>query len=125
VLFRSAVAELHEQPPLEDEEEFVLGLMVMPDELALDLCDPDVRVVHAREQPGRPVVLDLRELGGDVASSPRFLSVTCVDHEVDVVAHRRMLNTRVATSVPGPGRRALARSSTLRRGLAGTRVAPL
>src|SRR5690606_10498849 len=57
--------------------------------------------------------------------SPRFLSVACVEHEVDVVAHRRMLNTRVATSVPGPGRRALARSSTLRRGLAGTRVAPL
>ena len=43
---QDAVAELHVEPPVHHEEKLVLGVVSMPDELALELDELDVLAVQ-------------------------------------------------------------------------------
>jgi hypothetical protein len=57
-----AIAELDGQAPLEDEEELVGLVVLVPDELSLDLDDLDVVVVQLADDLGAPVLGEQREL---------------------------------------------------------------
>src|SRR5262245_3818600 len=57
-----AVAELDFELALEHEEEVVGVRMAMPDELALDLDDLDLVVVHRRDDARREAVVEERQL---------------------------------------------------------------
>ncbi len=52
-----AVAQLDEQSPLDDEEQLILVFVPMPDELAFELDQLDIRVVQLARDLGTPVVL--------------------------------------------------------------------
>ena len=57
-----AGAQAHAHPSLDDQEELVLVLVVMPDEVALELDDLDLVVVQVADDLGLPVVREEREL---------------------------------------------------------------
>ena len=61
-----AVAEVHHQPALDDQEELVLLVVVMPHELALDLHDLDLEVVDLAGDARAAVVVETTEGLGDV-----------------------------------------------------------
>jgi hypothetical protein len=61
-----AVGELNVQRALEDEEEVVGVVMLVPDELALNFHDHDVEVIQLRDRARRPVVGECRQLGGEI-----------------------------------------------------------
>jgi hypothetical protein len=57
-----AVSELHEQTAADDEEQLVLRVVVVPDELAGELHDLHVHVVHFTDDLRRPAIRESREL---------------------------------------------------------------
>lgn len=61
-----AAAELDCEFAFDDEEELVFMLVAVPDEIALEFGDPDLRVVDLREEAGVPVAVDGGEGGGEV-----------------------------------------------------------
>jgi hypothetical protein len=56
-----AVAEFYEQPAFDDEEQFILVLVMVPDEIALHLREFDVRVVQLPDDLWTPVIAEERE----------------------------------------------------------------
>ena len=64
--FLGAVEKFHAQGALEDEEEFVLGVVVVPDELAFHLHQLHVGIVQFTDNFRGEVIGKLRELFGDV-----------------------------------------------------------
>ena len=60
-----AIAKVHPEPSLDDEEQLVLALVVMPDELALELHQLDVLAVQLADDARIPVVGELGQLRGD------------------------------------------------------------
>src|SRR5262245_2910265 len=57
-----AIAEVHPKASLDHEEEFVFVLMVVPDELPLELHEPDLLTVQLTNDPRIPVVVKQGEL---------------------------------------------------------------
>ena len=60
------VPELHPEPPLHDHEHFILVLVPVPDELALEPGERDSLIVQPLDGPGVPVVVEQGELLPDV-----------------------------------------------------------
>ena len=60
------VAKVNGQMAVEDEKEFVLGLVMVPDELALEFRKLYVLAVQLANNPRAPVLLDLLELLAEV-----------------------------------------------------------
>ena len=56
------VTELHNEASLHDQEEFVLVIVVVPDELAPELDELDVLAVHLTNDLGAPVILEEGQL---------------------------------------------------------------
>ena len=61
-----AIGQPDQQSSLYDEEEFILRIVMMPDELSLDLHQFDVRVVELADDLRTPVVLEEAELASKV-----------------------------------------------------------
>jgi len=51
-----AVAKLHLEGAMEDQEHLVLGVVLLPDEFTLELDEVDVLAVQLADDPGSPVV---------------------------------------------------------------------
>jgi hypothetical protein len=60
------VAELHAEAAMEDEEQLVLGFVLVPEELAQELDELDLLAVEFPDDPGTPVVVEELELLPDV-----------------------------------------------------------
>src|SRR5205085_4128948 len=58
----ASIAELHREPSPVDEKEFVLVLVAMPDEHALELDHLHVMAVHVADDFGGPMRREEREL---------------------------------------------------------------
>ncbi len=61
-----SVTEVHAEPSLHDQEEFVLVVVLVPDELALELDQLDVLAVEFADDLRAPVVLEEGQLLGEV-----------------------------------------------------------
>src|SRR6185436_18682390 len=64
-----ALVESDPEPAPEDEEELVLGLVLVPDELAPDPGDLEELTIQRRDHARRPELGDLPELGGEIEGS--------------------------------------------------------
>src|ERR1700733_6588096 len=56
-----AIAKFDEQVTFDDEEEFVFGVVLMPDELAFELGELDVGVVDFADDLRAPIIVEERE----------------------------------------------------------------
>src|SRR3974390_2448829 len=61
-----AVAEAHTQHAFDDQKQFVLVIVTMPDKLALDLDRLDVAIVEFADDAGMPMILEFREFLGEI-----------------------------------------------------------
>ena len=61
-----SIQEVHAEPALHDEEQFVLPIVLMPDELATELDELDVLPVQLANDLRAPVVVEEGELFSDV-----------------------------------------------------------
>ena len=61
-----AFSELHLEGAPDDEKELVLLVVLVPDEFALELGQPDVLAVELADHPRIPVIREPRELFADV-----------------------------------------------------------
>ena len=62
--------ELHPQPPAHDQKEFILVRMVVPNKLALHLCDLHVLIVDTADHFRRPVICNLVKALFDIDFHP-------------------------------------------------------
>ena len=60
------IAELHAEPALDDQKQFVLMLVMMEDELAFELVELQVLAVEFGGDVRLPIFVDLREFLNDV-----------------------------------------------------------
>ena len=58
------IAQAHPQPPLYHQKQLVLDIVVVPDELAFEFYELNLKVVNLRGDFGAPVVLNQAELFG-------------------------------------------------------------
>jgi len=52
-----SIPQPDQQLALDDQKQFVFGIVVMPDKLALEFCQLDVRIVEFARDAGMPLVL--------------------------------------------------------------------
>jgi len=86
VEFDDPVAKVDRQVAVEDQKEFVLVLVMVPDELTFQLGEFDMLSVEFTDDSGAPVFSELLEFFGEV-----HLVVLVVAHDrpLDDGAHRR------------------------------------
>ena len=61
-----AIAQPHGQRAVQDHEHFVFRVVVVPDEFALQLDELDVLAVQVAHDARVPIIVDARELFGEI-----------------------------------------------------------
>ena len=92
VEFDDPIAKMYRQVAVEDQEELVLVLVMVPDELAFELGELDVLAVEFADDTGAPMFSELLEFPGEVD-----LVVLAVAHALGPPATNRLRDS------PGPG----------------------
>jgi hypothetical protein len=59
-----AVAQFHAEPAFDHEEEFILALVLMPDEFAVQLGELHLAIIDVADDPRRPDIGELRQFVG-------------------------------------------------------------